>query len=124
MIDHRIGSVVIVDENGDLCGLVSEEMFMPREHAAPFLHGSVTRLTGIDANDGIVSVFRREVERTRTKSVDEVMNPDPPHVDVTASIDDVINLIEHTGEHHIPVVENRKPVGIIARHDLMRLFTD
>ena len=36
MIDHNIGSVVVVDGEGNICGLVTERMFMPQEDFFPF----------------------------------------------------------------------------------------
>ena len=95
---------------------------MPREHASPFMRGSVTRIMGLNADEDVAPAFRQELAKVRDKTISEVMNPTPPTAAPDASIDEVINLIEHTGGHHLPIIENGKPVGIIARHDLMRLF--
>lgn len=122
LIENQIGSVVVVNENGDFCGLMSEEMIMPREHASPFMHGSVTRIMGLNADEDLAPAFRQELVEVGGKTIDEVMNSAPPTAAPDATIDEVINLIEHTGGHHLPIIENGKPVGIIARHDLMRLF--
>ena len=46
MIDHNIGSVVVVDGEGNICGLVTERMFMPQEDFFPFMRGTVTTSDG------------------------------------------------------------------------------
>lgn len=45
-------------------------------------------------------------------------------VAVDAEMETVIPTILKSGFHRLPVVEGRKPVGVIARHDLLRLMLE
>ncbi len=123
MIRHSIGSVVVVDAEGDLCGMVTERMFMPQEDLFPFVRGTVTRLMGANVGSDHTSAYYDAIETVRSKSVQEVMDHDPRCVNPDTTIDKVLDTIAESGENHVPVVDNGKPVGMIAGHDLLRLFT-
>ena len=122
MIEHNIGSVVVVDDTGKFCGLVTEQMFMPTEDLIPFMRGTATRLMGAAVGSDHSTGYYEAIERVRSKSVEEVMKSDPPFVRADATIDVVIELIATTGENHITVVLDGIPIGMIARHDLLRMF--
>ena len=123
MIDHNIGSVVVVDSEGNICGLVTERMFMPQEDFFPFMRGTVTRLMGTNVGSEHSTEYYDAIDQARSKRVHEVMESDPPIVHVDTTIDKVIDIMAKTGENHVPVVERGKPVGMIARHDLLRMFS-
>ena len=124
MIKHGIGSVVVVDEKGNMRGLVTERMFMPQEDLFPFVRGTVTRLMGANVGSDHSTAYYQAIDRVRSKSVRQVMESEPESVDPDTTIDRVIETIAETGESHVPVVVSGKPVGMIARHDLLQLFSE
>ena len=123
MIEHNIGSVVVVDDAGEICGLVTEQMFMPTEVLVPFMRGTTTRLMGASVGSDHSTGYYDAIEQVRSKRVEEVMKSDPQCVHPDATIDTVIEIITATGENHVPVVSDGIPQGMIARHDLLRMFT-
>lgn len=122
MIKHNIGSVVVVDDTGNLRGLVTERMFMPQEDLFPFMRGTVTRLMGTNVGSDHSTAYYNAIDEVRSKRVREVMESGPTSVHPDTMIDKVIEIIAASGENHVPVVESGKPVGMIARHDLLHLF--
>ena len=56
----------------------------------------------------------------RTRTVNDVMTLDPVTVAASTSLREASRLIEYRGFKRLPVVENGKLVGIIARADLVR----
>lgn len=124
MIKRNIGSVVVVDDEGNLCGLVTERMFMPQEDLYPFVRGTVTHLMGANVGTDHSTTYYNAIDLVRSKSVRQVMESEPVCAHPDTTIDKVIETIAETGENHVPVVENGKPVGMIARHDLLQLFSE
>ena len=122
MIKHNIGSVVVVDDAGNLRGLVTERMFMPQEDLFPFMRGTVTRLMGSNVGSDHSTAYYNAIEEVRSKGVQEIMESEPASVYPDTTIDKVIEIIAASGENHLPVVESGKPIGMIARHDLLQLF--
>ena len=123
MIEHNIGSVVVVDDAGNMRGMVTEGMFMPKEELFPFVRGTVTRLMGTNVGSDHSTSYYDVIAEVRSKTVQEVMDHEPEVVHPDTTIDKVIETIAEAGEYHVPVVENGKPVGMIARHDLLQLFS-
>ena len=91
MHDRRIGAVLVTNENGRLLGI----------------------FTGRDA---VGRVLAADKSAARTKLADVMTsNPTTMAPDVTAI--DALRLMWDGGFRHIPVVENGKIVGIVARGD-------
>ena len=61
-----------------------------------------------------------EMTQFHTRTVNDVMTLNPVTVAANASLREASRLIEHRGFKRLPVVENGKLVGIIARADLVR----
>jgi CBS-domain-containing membrane protein len=70
---------------------------------------------------GIVSEFDLISKRGRT--VGEVMTREVVSVDEDAGAEEVTRLMGHHGIRRVPVVRDGRLVGIVARSDLLRLFT-
>lgn len=51
------------------------------------------------------------------------MNLEPVKATDDDSLTDVVQRMLHHGIHRIPVVRGRVPVGIVTRHDLLRVMT-
>jgi CBS domain-containing protein len=52
--------------------------------------------------------------------VKEYMTSDVVHVDIPGNRDDVLKILKRTGISGVPVLKNKKLVGIITRKDLLR----
>ncbi|MFA6363520.1 CBS domain-containing protein [Methanoregula sp.] len=52
--------------------------------------------------------------------VKEYMTADVVHVDIPGNRDDVLKILKRTGISGVPVLKNKKLVGIITRKDLLR----
>ncbi|KSW12705.1 histidine kinase [Pyrodictium occultum] len=93
MRKNRIGSVLVVDEEGKLRGIVTERdiVFACSE--------------GWDPN---------------TKQAWEIMTEDPIAVKPDEDIVDVIKKMRDANVRHLPVVDDEgKPIGIISARDIM-----
>ncbi len=87
MLAHGIGAIMVV-ENGALAGICSERDVVVRVVAQ-----------GRDA---------------RTVRVGEVMTPRPVSVGPDVTFGHAMLLMQEHGVRHLPVVENGRPIGMVA----------
>jgi CBS-domain-containing membrane protein len=118
MLDRDIGCLPVVDKTGSLMGIVTESdltgMKAPLVFAASRkgLIGEWVRAEGAE----------RSYEDARKKTVREVMTTRVVTAMEDEPISDVIVRMMDQDLHHLPVIENGIPVGVVARHDLLSLL--
>lgn len=122
MLVNRIGSVIVVDENDHYAGIITERMMLPEEVMVPFMRGKAFRILGHEV--GKLDNIEETMEEVRSVKVSEVMSSRANAVERNTPIAEVVEHMVSKNAHHICVVEDRKPVGIVSRHDLLRLFFD
>jgi CBS domain-containing protein len=61
--------------------------------------------------------------KNKPKLID-VMSPEPITVQLGQPISDVYVLLQAMPFHHVPVVEGKKPVGLISATDILKLVYD
>lgn len=122
MLEHDIGCVPVVNARDELCGIVTESDFTGKISGLPFsplsLYGHPQVLGEWLPKQGIERIY----QNARTKQVREFMTQSV----VTASEDDtvekVVELMTTSKLHRIPIVSGKRLVGIITRHQLLRLM--
>lgn len=116
LLDYGVSGVPVVDGQGRLVGLVTEADLMSKEafdtrHRRP-LEAAVALFTG----------DRRWMGKATGLTAAQVMTTDL----VTARPDEDIRLAARRmlerGVKRLPVTEDGRLVGIVSRHDLLRLF--
>jgi CBS domain-containing protein len=55
-------------------------------------------------------------------TADDIMTKDPVTVEITASLDDILNIMLEKNIIRIPVTEGGLLVGIISRRDILRYY--
>ncbi|MDE1995785.1 MAG: CBS domain-containing protein [Rhizobiaceae bacterium] len=115
MLDHHISGVPVVDANGALVGMVTESDFLRRGE----LDTERKRSWLMDLL-GSPGKIADEYVRAYGRKVEEVMSWPVTAISPLASLSDAVKLMEKQNIKRLPVVENGKLVGIIARSDLLR----
>jgi CBS-domain-containing membrane protein len=115
---HRISSAPVVDARGDLIGIVTESDLVEQDKN---LHIP----TVISLFDWVIYLesekkFERELKKMTGQTVGDIYVTEVVTVTPTTSISDVADIMSSNKVHAIPVVEGKKPVGIVARIDLIR----
>jgi CBS domain-containing protein len=118
MLLHRISGLPVVDERGQLIGLVTEGDFLRRaeigtERSRPSWLQFLTS-EGRLADEYVHAHGRR---------VEEVMSRNPHTVSEEASLEEVVRIMERRNVKRVPVLCDGKLVGIIARADLLHALT-
>lgn len=104
----------VIDDNGDLVGVVSEGDFLHRDELGirPPSGNWLEALLGIEENNP-------ERERMRTLRVGALMSPSPITVDIDASVDDVVAQMDIYNVAQVPVVSAGAVIGIVSRRELL-----
>jgi CBS domain-containing protein len=115
MLDNKVSGLPVVDAAGQVVGIVSEhDLLRETDDGRRGPHWLEMMIEGAELAD--------ETARFHDRKVNEVMTPHPITIAATASLQEACRLIEDHGFKRLPVVENGKVIGIIARADLVRAF--
>lgn len=119
MVKRNIGCLPVVDQQGEIAGIVTESDFSAREKSIPFSLSRFPQVLGEWLpKEGVERIYAR----ARTMPVAEIMQG--PVVTITAD-----DTLEHALEkmlakhvHRLPVVQGKTPVGMVSRRDLLQLM--
>lgn len=118
MLEHGIGGIPVVDESGGLTGIITESDFTASEKGVPFSRFRAPQLFGSWLGNNADELY----SRARNIPARDIMSRGVITVTENDSIEAVLNLILKHDINRILVVRDRKPVGIVARHDLLRMM--
>ncbi|MBU2603703.1 MAG: CBS domain-containing protein [Actinobacteria bacterium] len=115
---HEISGVPVVNESGDLVGVVTEGDVILQDADLHFPH----YLQFLDSIIYLESVrkFEERFRKTFGNRVADVMSTDVVTVSPDASIHEVTTLMADNGVNRVPVLEEGRLVGIITRGDVVR----
>ena len=122
MLEKRVGSIAVVDVNGQYVGLLSESKYLPEETVLPYLRQTVLRVLGSELGDP--ENIEEVIQETRDTLVGDAMQKYADTVSPNTHLAQVAKLLVRGGSHHLTVIEDGKPVGMISRHDLLTLFAE
>ena len=121
MIENQIGCLPVLS-SGNLVGMVSERLFMPKTMSIPFMRGETLEVLGhvlgtterlTEIADSIKDIFDSEVMRTEI-----------PEINSQTKVSEAAKLMLENGLDHLPVLDNKNVIGVISRHDLLKVFTN
>jgi CBS domain-containing protein len=118
ILEKGIGGIPVVNESGKLTGIVTESDFTATEKCLPFSMFRAPQLFGTWLNNDAEQLYAR----ARTMPVREIMSTNVITVTENDSIEVVLDLILKHDINRIPVVKDQKPIGIVARRDLLRIM--
>ena len=56
--------------------------------------------------------------------VSEVMRTEIPEINSQTKVSEAAKLMLENGLDHLPVLDNKNVIGVISRHDLLKVFTN
>jgi CBS domain-containing protein len=119
MLQKHLSGLPVVDETGKLVGIVSQGDFIRRAEIGTqrrrgrwlkFLLGPGT----------VASDFVHE----RGRKVGEIMTLDPFTVTEDATLEDIVQLMEHNHIKRLPVMRGDQLVGIVTRSNLLQAVAE
>ena len=111
----------VVDEGGQLVGVVSETDLFLKEKGVPFSIEKVPSLLGeVVAEDEL-----QDFEPTRRVKVEEVMSSSIVTIEPDATLEDAAMLMFKRRFSLLPVVEDGRLIGVLRRIDILqRLYRE
>lgn len=97
MLEHDLGSVLVVDQQGRLLGIFSERDLL-------------AKVAGLHAHYAELPVA-------------QFMTPHPETVTIDDTLAFAVHKMDIGGYRHLPVMGEGKPVGVISVRDLLRHIT-
>jgi CBS domain-containing protein len=119
MQEHDIGIVVVVDESGQLRGIVTESDFTGIGRSVPFSVALAPVLFG--ARAATIAELERIYVMARQLRARQIMSDKVQTAEESEEIGAVVQRMLARNLRHVPVVRNGKPVGMLARHDILKL---
>jgi CBS-domain-containing membrane protein len=115
---HRISSAPVVDNNGGMIGIVTETDLIEQDKN---LHIP----TVISLFDWVIYLesdkkFEKELNKMTGQTVGDIFTQKVETVTPATPVSDVADIMSSRKINAIPVVEENKVVGIVARIDLIR----
>ena len=115
MLRHKISGLPVLDESGNLAGIVSEGDFLRRAETDTLRR----RPRWIELLVG-PGKLADEYVHASTRKVSEVMTSEVHTVSENASLDEVVTTMEQNQIKRVPVMCREKVTGIVTRTDLLR----
>lgn len=115
---RRVGSVPVVDQNGNLIGIVTESDLIEQDKS---LHIP----TVISLFDWVLYLesdkkFEKELQKMTGQTVGDIYVETVETVTPDTPVNDVADIMSSKKLHAVPVVDGRRLVGIVSRIDLIR----
>lgn len=118
MLSSKVGGLPVVDAEGKIVGMVTESDFSAKEHAIPFSRQYAPQLFGEwMSKEGVDKAYKA----ARSILVKEVMSSPAITIDEDETVAEAVRKMLERSVHRVPVVKDDVPVGIISRHDLLKM---
>jgi CBS domain-containing protein len=118
LLESRVNGLPVVDRNGDLVGIICQSDLIAQQKQIPI----PSVFTLLDGFMPLSSLKRldKEVEKIAAITVEQAMSRDPVTVTPGTGIERIAELMVDRGYHTLPVVEDKKLVGVIGKEDILR----
>jgi CBS-domain-containing membrane protein len=115
MLDDRVSGLPVIDDVGQLVGILTEGDLLRRGETGTERHRP--RWLEILMGPGRLA---SEYVRTHGRKVEDIMTREPVSVAPETPLDEIVELMERHRIKRVPVLEGEKLVGIVSRADFLR----
>jgi CBS domain-containing protein len=117
MLDNHVSGLPVIDEVGQLVGIVTEGDLLRRGETGTERHRP--RWVEILMGPGRLA---SEYIRTHGRKIGEIMTRELVSVAPQTRLDEIVHLMERHHIKRVPVLEGEKLVGIVSRADFLRML--
>lgn len=121
LMEHHISGVPVVDDAGELVGIVTEHDLINRQKR---LHiPTVVRI--LDAFIYLESSkkFEEDLKHMLATKVGDVCKTDVTTITGDATVTEMATLMSEKGIHLLPVMRDGRMVGVVGKEDILRAMT-
>lgn len=118
LLQHHINGMPVVDEDNSVVGIICQSDIITQQKNLPLP-------TVFTLFDGIIPIYsmshmEKEVQKMAATTVEQAMTPDPVTVHPDTEIEDIAEIMVRKNYHTIPVVQDKKLVGILGKEDVLK----
>lgn len=117
MQEEKVTGVVVVDEKGEMVGILTERDFLKAIVEPP--HPTLA-LYGIFVVPE--ETLRKAYGDIKVLKAKDIMTRQVLTVDENTSLEEISSIMLHNNINHLPVVKEGKVVGMIERNDVLRAY--
>ena len=121
MAEQRVGCVLVVDSHGKLRGIVTQTDFGGERQGVPFSTEALLQLFSRSLPSVALEKVRRDAQSTM---VEQIMVTEVRTASEETPLEEIARLMLRYDIDHIPVVRDGVPVGMVARHDFLRMMVE
>lgn len=118
LLDRRVSGLPIVNAGNKLVGILTSTDFAPVDSSVPHSDVHAIQIFRRWLGPGGLEAAYGEAARIPLK---DVMNKEPITAGPEDAVEDVARLMLENRINHIPIVHEGRVVGIVTRHDFLRL---
>lgn len=117
-IEKGISGVPVTDSDGNLTGIVTENDLISKNKR---LHiPTILRLFDAFIPLEGTSALETEIKKMSAYKVSDICTRDVISVNEDATIEDIATIMTENRVHIVPVVQGKKLIGIVGRHEVLK----
>lgn len=118
LLDNRINGAPVVDESGRVLGILCQSDLIAQQKKLP-LPSVFAFLESLFPLESMKKI-EREVRKIAALTAADAMTPEPVTVSPDTELETVAALMVDSNFHTLPVVENKRLVGVVGKEDVLR----
>ena len=121
LADHKINGVPVVDSQGRLVGVVTQNNLIDRAKKFELPHV----ISILDAHFYLErpSTFKKNLEKLMGNLVADIMTAPPITISEDVEVDEIATIMARRRIHTLPVLKGDKIIGIIGKIDIIRALS-
>jgi CBS-domain-containing membrane protein len=118
LAEHKINGAPVVDDQGGLLGVVTQNNLIDRVKKFELPHV----ITILDAHFYLErpSTFKKNLEKLLGNLVADIMTTPPVTITPEVEVDEIASIMARQKIHTLPVLAGDKIIGIIGKIDIIR----
>lgn len=118
LLDNRINGAPVVDESGRVLGILCQSDLIAQQKKLPL--PSVFAFLESLFPLASMKKIEREVRKIAALTAADAMTPEPVTVSPDTDLETVAALMVDSNFHTLPVVDNKRLVGVVGKEDVLR----